>query len=172
MVRRKYAAAHCRTTKKAMGQPKAAVEERMDKQIRDAMATGGGPPPKPVDERLSQIEAAVPHLSERVKNAYDGDRPPSTQPADSVADIIAGMTQSNPEDSDDDRTLELSSTEYLYVDYANATSPLPADPTETSSESAQCRQQASQQTQCTTTQSASQETAVSRRALLQQTLST
>ncbi|XP_070377275.1 myb/SANT-like DNA-binding domain-containing protein 3 isoform X1 [Dermacentor albipictus] len=142
------------------------------KQIRNAMATGGGPPPEPVDERLSQIEAAVPHLSERVKNPYDSDRPPSTQPADSVADIIAGMTQSNPEDSDDDRTLELSSTEYLYVDSANARSPLPADPTDASSEPAQCRQQASQHTQCATTQSASQETAVSRRALLQQTLST
>ncbi|XP_075542474.1 uncharacterized protein LOC142576299 isoform X2 [Dermacentor variabilis] len=120
------------------------------------MATGDGPPPEPVDERLSQIEAAVPYLSERVRNPYDSDRPPSTQPADSVADIITGMTQSNPEDSDDDRTLELSSTEYLYVDSANATSPLPADPTETSSEPAQCRRQASQQTQCTTTQSASQ----------------
>ncbi|KAH7953957.1 hypothetical protein HPB49_014559 [Dermacentor silvarum] len=143
------------------------------KQIRDAMATGGGPPPEPMDDRLLQIEAAVPHLSERVNNPYYSDRPPSTQPGDRVADIIARMTQSNAEDSDDDRTLELSSTDYAYMDSANARSPLPADPTEGSSEPVQATQQASQPTQCTETQSASsQETVVSRRALLQQTLST
>lgn len=72
-----------------------------------------------------------------------------------------------------DRTLELSSNDYSYMDSANARSPLPADPTEGSSEPVQATQQASQPTQCTGTQLASsQETAVSRRALLQQTLST
>ncbi|XP_075538489.1 uncharacterized protein LOC142572918 isoform X2 [Dermacentor variabilis] len=71
-----------------------------------------------------------------------------------------------------DRTLELSSTDYLYMDSANARSPLPADPTEDSSEPVQCTQQASQQTECTASQLASQETVISRRALLQQTAST
>nr|XP_050041018.1 uncharacterized protein LOC126537939 [Dermacentor andersoni] len=163
--RRKCAAAHCRATTKAVGPPEAAVEERNGKAnkgchgyrrdcailefalvFEPVSIAGGGPPPEPVDERLSQIEAAALHLSEPIKNPYDSDRPPSTQPGDSVADIIAGMTQSNAKDSDDDRTLELSSTDYLYVDSANARSPLPADPTEASSEPVQCRQQASQQT--------------------------
>ncbi|KAH7974974.1 hypothetical protein HPB49_022310 [Dermacentor silvarum] len=75
------------------------------KQIRDVMATvsiaGGGLPLEPMDERLSQIEAAVAHLWERVDKTYDNDRPLSTEPGDRMADIIARMIQSNPENSDD-----------------------------------------------------------------------
>lgn len=60
---------------------------------------GGGLQPEPMDERLSQIEAAI-HLSERVDNPYDSDQPLSTAPGDRVADIFARITQSNVEDSD------------------------------------------------------------------------
>ncbi|KAH6936122.1 hypothetical protein HPB50_013498 [Hyalomma asiaticum] len=71
------------------------------KQIRDSMATGGGPPPAPMDEVLSQIEAAIPHLSERVNNPYDSDRPLPSSVDERVDEIVSRMTQSNAEDSDE-----------------------------------------------------------------------
>ncbi|KAL1473175.1 hypothetical protein MTO96_038871 [Rhipicephalus appendiculatus] len=143
------------------------------RQIRDAMATGG-PPSKPMDERLSQIEATVPHLSERVDNTYDSDRVLPSLPGDRVEDIITNMTQDNAEDSDDDRTIELNSSD-LPTDTLSPSSPVPADRNEGPSEPAQptitSQQQTSLQTRGTTTETG-QETAASRRALLQQTLST
>ncbi|KAH7982037.1 hypothetical protein HPB52_002686 [Rhipicephalus sanguineus] len=135
---------------------------------------GGGPPSEPMDEKLSQIEAAVPHLSERVNNPYDSDRQLPSPPGDRVDDIITRMTQNNAEDSDDDRTIELSGTDW-HTDTVNPTSPLPAGLTEGSSESTQAttnsQQRTSQQTRGTTTETG-HETVASRRALLQQTLST
>ncbi|KAL1479878.1 hypothetical protein MTO96_051515 [Rhipicephalus appendiculatus] len=84
------------------------------------------------------------------------------------------MTQNNAEDSDDDRTIELNSSD-LPTDTPKPISAGPADRNEGSSEPAQptitSQQRTSLQTRGTTTDTG-QETAASRRALLQQTLST
>ncbi|XP_065304485.2 myb/SANT-like DNA-binding domain-containing protein 3 [Dermacentor albipictus] len=73
------------------------------KQIRDVMATGGGPPPQPIDDRLAQVEAVVPHLTTRVPNPFDSDRPLDA-PSDtqSALEILNGMLHdSGPADSDE-----------------------------------------------------------------------
>lgn len=64
--------------------------------------TGGGPPPEPLDERLSQVEAAVPHIAVRVRNPYDSDRPLSPPATASVADIIGRMSGDNVDNESDD----------------------------------------------------------------------
>ncbi|XP_065304931.1 myb/SANT-like DNA-binding domain-containing protein 3 [Dermacentor albipictus] len=73
------------------------------KQIRDVMATGGGPPPQPIEDRLAQVEAVVPHLTTRVPNPFDSDRPLDA-PSDtqSALEILNGMLHdSGPTDSDE-----------------------------------------------------------------------
>lgn len=68
--------------------------------VQEVSNAGGGPPSEPMDEKLSQIEAAVPHLSERVNNPYDSDRQLPSPQGDRVEDIITRMTENNAEDSD------------------------------------------------------------------------
>ncbi|XP_075740368.1 myb/SANT-like DNA-binding domain-containing protein 3 [Rhipicephalus microplus] len=65
------------------------------KQIRDVLTTGGGPPPPPMDERLAQIKGIVPHLTTRVPNPFDSDRPLATPAAQSASEILNGLICEN-----------------------------------------------------------------------------
>ncbi|KAH7967955.1 hypothetical protein HPB52_004396 [Rhipicephalus sanguineus] len=79
------------------------------KQIRDVLTTGGVPPPPPMDERLAQIESIVPHLTTRVTNPFDSDRPLATPAAQSASEILNGMICENgPADSDEAKRKLLS----------------------------------------------------------------
>ncbi|KAK8773356.1 hypothetical protein V5799_012111 [Amblyomma americanum] len=76
--------------KKLWDNMKQKAKKELARLSRGVMGTSGGPPPKPVDERLSQIEAIVPHITTTAPNAFDSDRPRAS--AD-VSNIIASMVQ-------------------------------------------------------------------------------
>ncbi|XP_070380698.1 myb/SANT-like DNA-binding domain-containing protein 3 [Dermacentor albipictus] len=72
------------------------------KQIHYVMITGGGPPPQPMDDRLAQVEAVVPHLTVRVPNPFDSDRPLDDPPTQSASEMLNWMLHdSGPADSDE-----------------------------------------------------------------------
>ncbi|KAL3225467.1 hypothetical protein MRX96_025803 [Rhipicephalus microplus] len=77
-------------------------EREKAKQIHDVLTTRGGPPPPPMGEKLAQIEAIVPHLTTRVPDPLDSDRPPAMPAAQSESEILNGMICENgPADSDE-----------------------------------------------------------------------
>ncbi|KAK8771871.1 hypothetical protein V5799_024888 [Amblyomma americanum] len=76
--------------KKLRDNMKHKAKKKLARLSRGVMGTGCGPPPKPVDERLSQIEAIVPHITTTTPNAFDSDRPRASA---GVSNIIASMVQ-------------------------------------------------------------------------------
>ncbi|XP_075550326.1 myb/SANT-like DNA-binding domain-containing protein 3 [Dermacentor variabilis] len=91
--------------KKLWDNLKQKLKKAKAQQIRDVMATGGGPPPEPLDDRLTRVEALVPHVAVRVPNPFDSDRQSQTPASEAVTDIIDSMmheTDSRYHDIDDE----------------------------------------------------------------------
>ncbi|XP_075539175.1 uncharacterized protein LOC142573810 [Dermacentor variabilis] len=91
--------------KKLWDNLKQKLKKAKAQQIRDVMATGGGPLPEPLDDRLTRVEALVPHVAVRVPNPFDSDRQSQTPASEAVTDIIDSMmheTDSRYHDSDDE----------------------------------------------------------------------
>ncbi|XP_077500562.1 uncharacterized protein LOC144111221 [Amblyomma americanum] len=88
------------------------AKKELARLSRGVMGTGGGPPPKPVDERLPQIEAIVPHITTTAPNAFVSDRPRAS--AD-VSNIIASMVQGDArlDESDGESTVIFQSEDGL-----------------------------------------------------------
>ncbi|KAK8769392.1 hypothetical protein V5799_014143 [Amblyomma americanum] len=98
--------------KKLWDNMKQKAKKELARLSRGVMGTGGGPPPKPVDERLAQIEAIVPHITTTAPNAFDSDRPRAS--AD-VSNIIASMVQGDArlDKSDGESTVIIQSEDGL-----------------------------------------------------------
>ncbi|KAK8771869.1 hypothetical protein V5799_024886 [Amblyomma americanum] len=77
--------------KKLWDNMKQKAKKELARLSRGVMGTGGGPPPKPVDERLSQIEAIVPHITTTAPNAFESDRPRASADVKNIsASIVQG----------------------------------------------------------------------------------
>ncbi|KAK8774647.1 hypothetical protein V5799_010821 [Amblyomma americanum] len=98
--------------KKLWDKMKQKAKKELARLSRGVMGTGGGPPSKPVDERLSQIEAIVPHITTTAPNAFDSDRPRASA---EVLNIIASMVQGDDrlDESDGESTVIFQSEDGL-----------------------------------------------------------